>query len=167
MSKGSWLLVSDAKTLQVYSRSKFHNSSLNHTSQNNSFTHHSFHGNAWAQQMDLLISEWLHSSVGESTKPASLRSLVRIPLKTPKIFQVRIRDNCWDCPASFLQFRSKTVSKGRQNTWLRKWTEEQSCRSRVTRTQGCQTRAKLHAQHILLQLRNNTYVIALQNAKRR
>ena len=39
-----------------------------------SFTQHSFHGNTWAQQIDLLASEWLHNSDGESSAPASHRS---------------------------------------------------------------------------------------------
>ena len=35
---------------------------------------------------------------GESSAPASQRSWVRVPLKTPDIFQVHIRDDHWDCP---------------------------------------------------------------------
>ena len=54
----------------------------------------------WTQQIDLLRSEWLHSSVGSRMEPASQSSWVRIPLKTPDIFQVHIRGNRWDCPAS-------------------------------------------------------------------
>jgi len=39
----------------------FFNSSLNHIS----VPHRSFHWNTWAQQIDLLASEWLHYSVGK------------------------------------------------------------------------------------------------------
>ena len=34
------------------------------TSYNTSFIRHSFHGKTWAQQIDLLSTVWLHSSVG-------------------------------------------------------------------------------------------------------
>ena len=66
----------------------------------NIFFTHSFHGNTWARQIDLLTSEWLHSSVGKSTAPALQRSWLWNLLKAPVIFQVHIWDNHWDCPAS-------------------------------------------------------------------
>ena len=54
----------------------------------------------WTQQIDLLTSEWLHSSVGSGMEQASQGSWVWIPLKTPDKFQVHIQGNRWDCPAS-------------------------------------------------------------------
>ena len=65
-----------------------------------SFTQHSFHGNTWAKQIDLLASEWLHDSDGESSAPASYRSWDRISWKRAEILQVHIWDSRRDCPAS-------------------------------------------------------------------
>ena len=53
---------------------------------------------SWAQQIDLLSTVWLHSSVGESTAPASQRSWVRIPLSHLNFSGSW--DNCLNCPAS-------------------------------------------------------------------
>ena len=68
------------------------------TSYNTSFTLHSFHGKTWAQHIDLLSTVWPHSSVGQSTAPASQRSWVRIPLSHLNFSGSR--DNCLNCPAS-------------------------------------------------------------------
>ena len=57
-----------------------------------------FHGKTWAQQIDLLSTVWLHSSVGLSTAPASQRSWVRIPLSHLNFSGSW--DNCLNCPAS-------------------------------------------------------------------
>ena len=59
----------------------------------------SFRGGTWAQQNDMLLTEWFHSSVGKSTGPASQRAWVRIPLNAPEFFQMHIRDNYLNCPA--------------------------------------------------------------------
>ena len=50
----------------------------------------------------LLTSEWLYSSVENSTAPSLQRSWIPISLKTPEIFNVHIIlwDKCWDCSAS-------------------------------------------------------------------
>ena len=50
------------------------------------------------QQIDLLSTVWLHSSVGQSTAPASQRSWVRIPLSHLNFSGSW--DNCLNCPAS-------------------------------------------------------------------
>ena len=68
------------------------------TAYNISFIWHSFHGKTWAQQIDLLSAVWLHSSVGQSTAPASQRSWVRIPLSHLNFSGSW--DNCLNCPAS-------------------------------------------------------------------
>ena len=65
-----------------------------------SFTNHSFHRNTIAQQIDLLTSEWLHSSIGKSTALPLQRSWVQIPWKISENFQVHTWDNCWYYPAS-------------------------------------------------------------------
>ena len=57
-----------------------------------------FTGKTWAQQIDLLSTVWFHSSVGESTAPASQRSWVRIPLSHLNVSGSW--DNCLNCPAS-------------------------------------------------------------------
>ena len=57
-----------------------------------------FTGKTWAQQIDLLSTVWLHSSIGESTAPASQRSWVRIPLSHLNFSGSW--DNCLNCPAS-------------------------------------------------------------------
>ena len=59
---------------------------LNHTSQNISSTHHSFHRNTWAQQIDPLTSQWLHCSVVESTAPTSQRSWLKPRWRHLKVF---------------------------------------------------------------------------------
>ena len=67
---------------------------------NISFTHHSFHGNTLAQEIDLVTCEWLRSSVGQSTTLASkspvedtwnlsgahMRQLLRLSSKCEDLF---------------------------------------------------------------------------------
>ena len=82
----------------VWNQLKIWSSHLLDTSYNTSFIPHSFHGKTWAQQIDLLSTVWLHSSVGYSTAPASQRSWVRIPLSHLNFSGSW--DNCLNCPAS-------------------------------------------------------------------
>ena len=56
--------------------------------------------NTWAQQFDLMRSEWLHSWVGKSNELVLPRSWVWIVFKTLDHFQVQIWHNCLNCPAS-------------------------------------------------------------------
>ena len=91
-----------------------------------SFPHHPFHGNTRAKQIDLLTSEWLHSSVAESSSTASKWSWVRVPLKTSEIFQVHPWDNRLDCPESLrvissIQRRRSETHFEREAEGTRKW----------------------------------------------
>ena len=68
--------------------------------------------------------EWLHSSVGKRTAPASPRSWVRMPLKTSEIFHVHRWDNCWDFPANV-----RIISSIHSSLCLKKFMQTSSCRS--------------------------------------
>ena len=70
--------------------------------------------------------EWLHSSVGKRTAPASPRSWVRIPLKTPEIFHMHRWDNCWDFPASV-----RIISSIHSSLCLKKFMQASYCRSSI------------------------------------
>ena len=85
---------------------------LHFTKFNISFTHHFFYRNTWAQQIDLLTSESLHSSVGEGTASASQRSLGWIHWRHLKFFRctyetiAEIVQQAW---GSFLQFMAQFI----------------------------------------------------------
>ena len=97
---GSFLVWSVTSTRLSF----VHNPHFNYTY----FIHGVLHGNTWAQQIDLLPTVWLHSSVGRAFCIGIAEVTCSNLVGATWIFQVSTKDNCLNCPDTCTDHLSKS-----------------------------------------------------------